>query len=78
MYDKYGEELYQTESQWAQEEYDSLLAVVEKTQKAMRDTYDYPYLSIDMNVPTEDSARGDVRDGAGMAIFSEQNKKAVR
>ena len=69
MYDKYGEELYQTESQWAQEEYDSLLAVVEKTQKAMRDTYDYPYLSIDMNVPTEDSARGDVRDGNWASMF---------
>ena len=69
MHDKYGEELYQTESQWAQEEYDSLLAVVEKTQKAMRDTYDYPYLSIDMNVPTEDSARGDVRDGNWASMF---------
>ena len=50
-------------------EYDSLLAVVEKTQKAMRDTYDYPYLSIDMNVPTEDSARGDVRDGNWASMF---------
>lgn len=69
MYDKYGEESYQIESQWAQEEYDSLLAVVEKTQKAMRDTYDYPYLSIDMNVPTEDSARGDVRDGNWASMF---------
>ena len=69
MHDKYGEELYQTESQWAQEEYDSLLAVVEKTQKAMRDTYDYPYLSIDKNVPTEDSARGDVRDGNWASMF---------
>lgn len=69
MHDKYGEELYQTESQWAQEEYDSLLAVVEKTQKAMRDTYDYPYLSIDMNVPTEESARGDVRDGNWASMF---------
>lgn len=69
MYDKYGEEVYQTESQWAQDEYDSLLAVVEKTQKTMRDTYDYPYLSIDMNVPTEDSARGDVRDGNWASMF---------
>ena len=69
MYDKYGEEVYQTEAQWAQEEYDSLLDVVEKTQKTMRDTYDYPYLSIDMNVPTEDSARGDVRDGNWASMF---------
>ena len=69
MYDKYGEEVYQTESQWAQDEYDSLLAVVEKTQKTMRDTYDYPYLSIDMNVPTEDSAREDVRDGNWASMF---------
>ena len=69
MYDKYGEEVYQTESRWAQDEYDSLLAVVEKTQKTMRDTYDYPYLSIDMNVPTEDSARGDVRDGNWASMF---------
>ena len=35
----------------------------------MRDTYDYPYLSIDMNVPTEDSARGDVRDGNWASMF---------
>lgn len=69
MYSKYGEDIYKTESQWAQEEYDSLLDVVEKTQKTMRETYDYPYLSIDMNVPTEDSARGDVRDGNWASMF---------
>ena len=35
MHDKYGEELYQTESQWAQEEYDSLLAVVVKKHRKL-------------------------------------------
>ena len=69
MYEKYGSDIYQTESVWAQEEYDSLLAVVEDTQREMRETYDYPYLSIDMNVPTEQSARGDVRDGNWASMF---------
>lgn len=69
MYEKYGSDIYQTESVWAQEEYDSLLAVVEETQREMRETYDYPYLSIDMHVPTEQSARGDVRDGNWASMF---------
>lgn len=69
LYEKYGDEVYKTESDWAQAEYDSLLKVVEETQKEMREKYDYPYLSIDMYVPTEDSARGDVRDANWASMF---------
>ena len=69
LYEKYGTELYQTESKWTQAEYDSLLAAVEKAQRVMREKYNYPYLSIDMNVPTEQSARSDVRDANWASMF---------
>lgn len=69
MYEKYGGEEYTAESQWARNQYDSLLAVVEEKQKEVRENYDYPYLSIDMTVPTEDSARGDVRDANWASMF---------
>ncbi|XCP85562.1 hypothetical protein ABXS75_01800 [Roseburia hominis] len=69
MYEKYGDSKYQTESEWAQAEYDSLLKVVEDTQREMREKNNYPYLSINMNLTTENSARGDVRDGNWASMF---------
>ena len=64
-----GDAQYTTEIQWADAQYASLLAATEKAQKTMRETYDYPYLSIDMNVPTEQSARKDARDGNWASMF---------
>ncbi|WP_035778824.1 FIVAR domain-containing protein [Butyrivibrio sp. MC2013] len=69
LYEATADEKYMAESKWADELYADLLASVEKTQKAMREKYDYPYLSIDMNLPTENSARGDVRDGNWASMF---------
>lgn len=69
MYVEKGDAKYQTESQWAQTQYDELLLATETAQKTMRDTYDYPYLSIDMKVPTEQSVRSDARDANWASMF---------
>lgn len=63
------DEKYTTEISWAKELYRELLECVETKQRQMREANDYPYLSIDMNVTTENSARGDVRDGNWASMF---------
>lgn len=63
------QEQYLTEAAWAEEQYASLLAAVEQAQRQMRQTYDYPYLSIEMTVPTEQSARSDPRDANWASMF---------
>ena len=63
------DEKYTAEITWAKELYSELLECVETKQRQMRETNDYPYLSIDMNVTTENSARGDVRDGNWASMF---------
>lgn len=69
MFEKYGEQKFVVEKEWAKAQYDSLLIEVEKAQREMRENHSYPYLSIDMFVPTEESARGDVRDGNWASMF---------
>ncbi|MBR4707941.1 MAG: hypothetical protein IKP29_07800, partial [Pseudobutyrivibrio sp.] len=69
LYDHTSEAMYLEESKWAKQEYDDLLSCVEKKQKEMRDMYDYPYLSIDMLRPTEQSARSDARDANWASMF---------
>ncbi|MCR4695055.1 MAG: hypothetical protein K5773_07015 [Pseudobutyrivibrio sp.] len=69
LYEKTGEETYKTEGKWADDLYKDLLKSVEDCQRNMRERYDYPYLSIDMNLPTEQSARGDVRDANWASMF---------
>lgn len=69
MYDLTGEEEYKTEAEWAEKLYPDLLNSVETKQRQMRETYNYPYLSIDMNVPTELSARSDAQDGNWASMF---------
>lgn len=69
LYELNGDETYLTESEWSQNQYDELLAATEKKQAEMREKYDYSYLSIDMNVPTEQSARSDARDANWASMF---------
>jgi hypothetical protein len=69
LYTETQDAKYKTESEWAVAEYNSLLKVVEQTQRTLREKYNYPYLSIDMYVPTEDSARSDARDGNWASMF---------
>ena len=69
LYETEGDETYLAESEWSQNQYDELLAATEKKQAEMREKYDYPYLSIDMNVPTEQSVRSDPRDANWASMF---------
>lgn len=69
MLAQYGDQKYAAEKEWAEAQYDSLIVEVEKAQRKMREDNNYPYLSIDMNVPTEASARGDVRDANWASMF---------
>lgn len=69
LYEHTGDAQYSAESNWAKALYDELLKCTEKTQKQMREKYDYPYLSIDMKRPTEESARSDERDANWASMF---------
>lgn len=69
LYTETNDMQYKTESDWAKQQYTELLAATEKAQAAMREKYSYPYLSIDMTVPTEQSARSDVRDANWASMF---------
>lgn len=69
MYEIKKEKIYQNESNWALQQYKQLLTGTEKLQKEMRKKNNYPYLSINMNIPTENSSRGDVRDANWASMF---------
>lgn len=69
LYDKYSDEEYKTELQWAQEEYQSLLASVEAVLRYTMDKYSLTYIPISMEMPNELSERKNVLDANWASVY---------
>ena len=69
LYNKFGDEEYKTELQWARDEYESLLYSVEAVLKYTMDKYDITYIPISMEMPNELSERKNVLDANWASIY---------
>lgn len=69
LYEMYGAEEYKAELEWAQKEYDSLLASVEAVLRYTMDKYSLTYIPISMEMPNELSERKNVLDANWASVY---------
>ncbi len=69
LYNKYGDDTYKAELEWARNEYESLLYSVEAVLKYTMDKYDISYIPISMEMPNELSERKNVLDANWASVY---------
>ena len=69
LYAKFGDEEYKTELQWAENEYESLIASVEAVLRYTMDKYELSYIPISMEMPNELSERKNVLDANWASVY---------
>ncbi len=69
MYEKYGDESYKAEYDWAKAEYDSLMKDVDAVLKNTMAKYDINYIPISMIMPTEMTARANLMDANWASMY---------
>ena len=69
LYEKYGDEEYKTELEWARAEYESLLYSTEAVLKFTMNKYDIDYIPISMEMPNEEGLRKNVLDANWASMY---------